>query len=78
MTSGAFLENLIFACLERNPEFRPELAELLPALNNMIESGPRMWPEGFKPERPGEKQRARRATASFRNGNTYAGNGSPN
>ena len=77
-SSPRALENLIFACLERSPEFRPELFELLPALNNMIESGPRMWPEGFKPERPGEKQRARRATASFRNGNTYAGNGSPN
>ena len=71
------LENLIFACLERNPEFRPDLAELLPALNNMIQSGPRMWPEGFKPERQGEKQSFRRAPASFRNGVTYTGNSSP-
>jgi serine/threonine protein kinase len=47
----AKLENLIFACLERDPAYRPELAELLPALNAMITRGPRMWPDNFRPER---------------------------
>ncbi len=62
------LENLIFACLERNPDFRPALAELLPALNTMIQSGPRMWPQDFKPGRLGKKasQRARAVSNSVR------------
>ena len=38
------LENLVFACLERNPAFRPELAEILPILHSFIEHGPPMWP----------------------------------
>ena len=49
------LQNLIFACLERNRDFRPELAGLLPALNAMIRSGPRMWPDDFKPGRVAKK-----------------------
>ena len=44
------LENLIFACLERDPGFRPSLPEILPALNGFITRGPTMWPEGFDPE----------------------------
>lgn len=43
------LENLVFACLEARAEFRPELPELLPQLNDLISTGPRMWPEGFDP-----------------------------
>lgn len=45
----AALENLVFACLEKKPEFRPELPELLPQLNALISKGPRMWPDGFDP-----------------------------
>ncbi len=38
------LENLLFACLERDPAFRPKLAEILPQLHIFIEHGPPMWP----------------------------------
>ena len=44
-------ENLVFACLERNPGFRPELRDILVQLNGMIRSGARMWPAGFNPGR---------------------------
>jgi serine/threonine-protein kinase len=37
---SAALENVVFACLERSPAYRPELYELLPALNDLIRSGP--------------------------------------
>jgi eukaryotic-like serine/threonine-protein kinase len=42
------LENLIIACLERNPAFRPELAEILPMLHSFIEHGPPMWPPNLE------------------------------
>lgn len=43
------LEGLIARCLSRAPEARPPLAQLLPELNAMIRSGPRMWPPGLDP-----------------------------
>lgn len=52
------LENLIFACLERNPDFRPTLSEILPALNGFITAGPAMWPDSFDPS-SGTKKRTR-------------------
>lgn len=64
----AKLENLIFACLEKNPSFRPELAELLPALNDMITRGPRMWPDGFRPDRAPKSQACRTARSPYRSG----------
>jgi eukaryotic-like serine/threonine-protein kinase len=42
------LENLLFACLERNPAFRPELAEVLPMLHRFIKHGPPMWPPNLE------------------------------
>lgn len=45
------LENLIVACLERNPDYRPTLQEILPALNSFITHGPSMWPIDFDPAR---------------------------
>jgi eukaryotic-like serine/threonine-protein kinase len=48
---SAELENLVFACLSRNPEFRPPLSEILPHMNRLITRGPRMWPDTFQPER---------------------------
>jgi hypothetical protein len=51
------LENLIFACLERDPAFRPEIAEILPVLNSMIASGPKMWPKTFNPGGTGGSSR---------------------
>ena len=38
------LDQLVGRCLARDPAARPALAELLPALNGLIEAGPRMWP----------------------------------
>jgi eukaryotic-like serine/threonine-protein kinase len=43
------LENLLQACLERNPAFRPELAEIMPLLHTFIDSGARMWPIEIEP-----------------------------
>ncbi|MGL4398048.1 MAG: serine/threonine-protein kinase [Hyphomicrobium sp.] len=45
----ARLENLVFACLEKDPVYRPSLSEVLPVLNGLITRGPRMWPDTFKP-----------------------------
>jgi serine/threonine protein kinase len=65
----AKLEELIAACLSRNPEARPPLDELLPRLNGMIRTGRPMWPAGFQPGegagRP-ERPRALVATGSVR------------
>ena len=41
------LDELAGACLSRTPEDRPTLRELLPALNGLIRTGPKMWPPGF-------------------------------
>ena len=47
----AAIENLVFACLERDPTSRSTLDELILQLNRLIRSGPRMWPAGFNPSR---------------------------
>ncbi len=43
------LDDLIMACLARDPAERPPLRRVLPELNGMIRNGPRMWPEEFDP-----------------------------
>lgn len=43
--------DIVAQCLERDPSARPQLSDLLVRLNGLIGSGPRMWPEGFDPER---------------------------
>ena len=43
------LEELVMACLAANPEARPALPGLLPALHEFIQHGPPMWPTGFSP-----------------------------
>jgi serine/threonine protein kinase len=43
------LDALLTACMARAPGERPALKELLPELNGLIRSGPRMWPAGFDP-----------------------------
>jgi serine/threonine protein kinase len=45
------VERLVLRCLSRDPKARPVLAELLPAFDRFITSGPPMWPKGFHPER---------------------------
>jgi eukaryotic-like serine/threonine-protein kinase len=40
----ASLDQLVLACLNRDPKQRPTLAELLPALHTYIRSGSPMWP----------------------------------
>lgn len=60
------LENLLYACLEKKPEFRPTLDELLPALNDAITGGPKMWPDDFSPvpgRAPAKKANVRRRTS---------------
>lgn len=59
----AKLENLVFACLERDPVFRPELRDLLMQMNSMIRSGPRMWPDNFDPQQSQADLGAQRARA---------------
>lgn len=56
------IENVIFACLERNPDFRPALPEILPVLNRFITRGPAMWPDGFDPK-TGKLGQSKRRTA---------------
>jgi serine/threonine protein kinase len=43
------LEALVMACLAVDPADRPRLRTLLPALNDLIRHGARMWPDGFSP-----------------------------
>jgi serine/threonine protein kinase len=38
------LDELVLKCLARDPQARPKLATLLPALHGEIRSGPSMWP----------------------------------
>jgi serine/threonine protein kinase len=52
------LDDLLHACLAREPEIRPGLVQLLPALHGFIRSGPRMWPSGFEPAPPAPVSRA--------------------
>ena len=47
----AALERIVHGCLERQPGDRPSLAQLLPDLNKLITTGPRMWPANLKPHR---------------------------
>jgi serine/threonine protein kinase len=47
----ASLDDLVLSCLARDPESRPRIAALLPALHGFIRQGPPMWPAGFQPER---------------------------
>jgi serine/threonine-protein kinase len=42
------LEDLVLQCLARDPQARPPLATLLPALHDEIASGPPMWPRTFQ------------------------------
>jgi serine/threonine-protein kinase len=44
------LEKLVLNCLSSDPKARPNLAELLPALNRFINRGPLMWPADFHPQ----------------------------
>lgn len=46
------LEKLVLKCLSRDPAARPTLQALAPALNELIEAGPKMWPAGFNPYAP--------------------------
>lgn len=55
------LEKLIDRCLAHRPQDRPGWDELLPALNDCIVSGPRMWPAGISPVAPSPSRRSRRA-----------------
>lgn len=56
---SARLEALVASCLARDPDQRPALADLLPALHGAINSGPAMWPATFAPgsTRPTRKVR---------------------
>jgi hypothetical protein len=40
----------VLNCLSSDPKARPNLAQLLPALNRFIKRGPPMWPTDFHPE----------------------------
>jgi eukaryotic-like serine/threonine-protein kinase len=52
-TLPAGLDRLLLRCLARDPTERPgSWDELLPQLHGFIRSGPLMWPEDFRPERP--------------------------
>jgi eukaryotic-like serine/threonine-protein kinase len=43
------LESLLQTCLARSAEARPALSQLLPALHEFINTGPRMWPASLEP-----------------------------
>jgi hypothetical protein len=46
------LERTVAWCLVADPAERPQsMAALLPVLNGLIRSGPRMWPQDLVPER---------------------------
>ena len=67
-TVPSALENLVFACLERDPAYRPEFSEILPQLHNFLDRGPPMWPAGLVPglKRGGERVAALQRTAKSR------------
>jgi eukaryotic-like serine/threonine-protein kinase len=46
------LDDLVLACLAREPSARPTLTALLPRLHDFIRGGRRMWPADFRPARP--------------------------
>jgi serine/threonine protein kinase len=46
---GKEIEDIVMGCLDRIPARRPKMKILLPRLNALIASGPKMWPEGFNP-----------------------------
>jgi serine/threonine protein kinase len=48
----AGLDEVVLACLARDPHARPKLPELLTRLHGFIGAGPRMWPDGFEPQAP--------------------------
>lgn len=43
------LDTLVLRCLEKKPDDRPSLRELMLGLHHFIKTGPRMWPPGFVP-----------------------------
>ena len=43
------LESLLQACMARSALARPALSQLLPALHEFINTGPRMWPTSLDP-----------------------------
>jgi serine/threonine protein kinase len=45
------LDRLVLSCLCRDPAGRPRLEQLLPALHDLVRTGPRMWPTDFDPAR---------------------------
>ena len=53
------LDDLVLACLARDPDSRPMLGALLPDLHRFVRGGPRMWPLGFRPEETAETGRSR-------------------
>lgn len=60
----ATLQDLLARCLARDPNQRPGLPQLLPALHRLITRGPLMWPASFDPtptlrDNPVSRRRAR-------------------
>ena len=46
------LESLLQTCMARSAVDRPDLGQLLPALHQFINTGPRMWPASLNPAAP--------------------------
>jgi eukaryotic-like serine/threonine-protein kinase len=55
------LESLLQTCLARSAEDRPALSQLLPALHEFINTGPRMWPASLEPALPARPPSRRKA-----------------
>jgi eukaryotic-like serine/threonine-protein kinase len=53
----ADLDAIVLSCLSRDPDKRPPLEVLMPSLHDFIKVGPKMWPDGFRPESMGEDKR---------------------
>lgn len=60
------LDNLVSACLEPNPKFRPELGEVLPMLDGFVTRRPRHWPETFPLTQPRKVQAITHSQAARR------------